>query len=45
MTIEINDAVLDQECLAATVRAAITYISDRMGHGVEQARPDRHDKD
>lgn len=45
MTIEIDDATLDQGCLADTVRVAIVYIFDRLRNGVEQPHPDRHDKD
>ena len=45
MTIEINDAVLDREILADTVRVVIVYIFDRLRNGVEQPHPDRHDKD
>lgn len=45
MTIEINDAELDRETLAGTVRVAIVYIFDRLRNGVEQPHPDRHDKD
>lgn len=45
MTIEVDDTVLDQGCLADTVRVAIVYIFDRLRNGVEQPHPDRHDKD
>lgn len=45
MTIEIDDSVLDQGCLADTVRVAIVYIFNRLRKGVEQPNPDRHDKD
>ena len=45
MKIEIDDAVLDQGCLANAVRVAIVYIFDRLRNGVEQPHPDRHDVD
>ena len=45
MTIEIDDAVLDQGCLADTIRVAIVYIFYRLRQGVEQPHPDRHDRD
>ena len=45
MTIEVSDAVLDQGCLADTVRVAIVYIFDRLRCGVEQSHPDRHDQE
>lgn len=45
MTIDVDDAVLDRVSLANTVRIAIVYIFDRLRNGVEQAHPDRHDKD
>lgn len=45
MTIEIDDAVLDRETLANTVRVAIGYIFHRLRRGVELPHPDRHDRD